>query len=56
MTGDTTQEAAKDLGYKKNDFPNAEYFSKTMLSLPIYPELSNEEINYVSRKINEFFI
>jgi dTDP-4-amino-4,6-dideoxygalactose transaminase len=48
------QNAAKDLGYKKGDFPNTEIFSKTMISLPIYPELTDEEVYYVIEKVNSF--
>jgi dTDP-4-amino-4,6-dideoxygalactose transaminase len=49
------QEAAKDLGYSKGDFPNAESYALSMLSLPIYPELTNEEIQYVINIIKSFF-
>ena len=48
------QNAAKKLGYKNGDFPNTETFSKTMISLPIYPELTNEEVYYVIEKVNSF--
>jgi dTDP-4-amino-4,6-dideoxygalactose transaminase len=48
------QEAAKELGYKKGDFPKAEELANTILSLPIYPELSDEEVYYVVENIIEF--
>ena len=48
------QTAAKELGYKNGDFPNTEIFSKTMISLPIYPELTDEEVYYVIEKVNSF--
>ena len=48
------QNAAKELGYKNGDFPNTEIFSKTMISLPIYPELTDEEVYYVVEKVNIF--
>ena len=48
------QNAAKELGYKIGDFPNTEIFSKTMISLPIYPELTDEEVYYVVEKVNSF--
>jgi len=48
------QNAAINLGYKNGDFVNTETFSKTMISLPIYPELTNEEVYYVIEKINSF--
>ena len=40
------QECAKDLNYKIGDMPNSELFSKSMISLPIYPTLSNVELDY----------
>jgi dTDP-4-amino-4,6-dideoxygalactose transaminase len=49
------QPAAKFLGYKKNDFPEAEKQSKKILSLPIHHQLKLKEIEYISKKINEFF-
>jgi len=49
------QKASKNTGYKKGDFPVTEKQSKHILSLPIYPELSSEQINYVCDKIIEFF-
>jgi dTDP-4-amino-4,6-dideoxygalactose transaminase len=49
------QPAAKFLGYKKNDFPETEKQSKQILSLPIHHQLKLKEIEYISKKINEFF-
>lgn len=49
------QKAASNLGYKEGDFPNTELYAKTMMSLPIYPELSNEEVDYVILNIINFF-
>lgn len=49
------QPAAKNLGYCLGDFPVAERLAKTMLSLPIYPELHVHEIEYVTEKIRAFF-
>lgn len=44
----------RDLGYKAGDFPVSERLSSRILSLPIYPELEKEEINYIKNVINEF--
>lgn len=44
----------RKLGYKKGDYPNAEKFADTTLSLPMYPEIKLEEIEEVCRKIKEF--
>ena len=48
------QDAAKELGYKLGDFPNAEKYAKTMISLPIYPELSNAQAAYIIRTVKLF--
>ena len=49
------QDAAKDLGYKPGDMPLSEMYAKTMVSLPIYPELTNEEVNYVISTVSGFY-
>lgn len=43
--------AYKSLGYKQGDFPVAEKLAGEILSLPMYAELSGEEIEYVVRQI-----
>lgn len=48
------QECYKDLGYKEGDFPVAEEISRTELSLPMYYGMTDEEIDYVIKKVNEF--
>jgi len=49
------QKCFSDLGYKKGDFPVSEKLAESGLSLPIYPELSDNMIEYVAEKIKEFF-
>lgn len=49
------QKAAKTLGYKHGDFPVAERLASTAMSLPVYPELSDEQLNYVIKNILDFF-
>ena len=49
------QECFKYLDYKKGDFPETEMLAKSGLSLPIYPELTNEQIEYVSDAILKYF-
>lgn len=49
------QEAYTELNYKKGDFPIAETIANTCLSLPIYPGLDPEQINYICNKINLFY-
>jgi dTDP-4-amino-4,6-dideoxygalactose transaminase len=48
------QKALDYLGYKKGDFPVTEKLSDEILSLPIYPEMTDEQVIFVSDKINEF--
>jgi len=43
------------LGYKKGDFPVAEKLANEILSLPMYPELAKEQIEYVCEKIKAFY-
>lgn len=43
------------LKYRNGDFPVSERSAKRMLSLPIYPELSVNDIRYVSSLIHKFF-
>jgi dTDP-4-amino-4,6-dideoxygalactose transaminase len=50
------QKCFEHLGYKKGDFPVTEELAESGLSLPMYAELTNEQIKYVADSINEFFI
>jgi perosamine synthetase len=45
----------KMFGYKRGMFPLSEELCSTCLSLPMFPELSKEEISFVSEKIHDFF-
>jgi dTDP-4-amino-4,6-dideoxygalactose transaminase len=45
----------KNLGYKENDFPNAELYYNQCLSLPMYAGLLDAEQDYVIEKVLEFF-
>ncbi len=37
-----------------NDFPNADFAAEHSIALPVYPELTEEQITYVVEKITEF--
>lgn len=49
------QEAAGIFGYKKGDLSNTEKACSEILSLPIYPELKQEDQRYIGEKIQEFY-
>jgi dTDP-4-amino-4,6-dideoxygalactose transaminase len=49
------QDCFSDLGCKKGDFPAAEHAALHTLALPIYPELSDDQMAYVVEKIKAFF-
>ena len=48
------QKAYEHLGYKEGDFAITERAAKRLLSLPMYPELTREQIKYVADAIKEF--
>jgi dTDP-4-amino-4,6-dideoxygalactose transaminase len=49
------QNAFKHLGYKEGDFPVTEKAAGEILSLPMYPELTAEQITYVANAVREFY-
>ncbi len=48
------QNAYSHLGYKEGDFPVTEKVTKEIISLPIFPELTESQINHVAETIKEF--
>ncbi|MHB8851958.1 MAG: DegT/DnrJ/EryC1/StrS family aminotransferase [Ignavibacteriaceae bacterium] len=48
------QECFANLGYKRGDFPLSEMSADTSIALPIYPELSKNQIEFVVKTIKEF--
>lgn len=48
------QKAYASEGYRKGDFPVTESVASRLLSLPMFPELSNEQIEYVADCIKQF--
>jgi len=49
------QPAFKYLGHRKGDFPESEKTAREVLSLPIFPEITKRQQNYIIRKIREFY-
>lgn len=48
------QECYRDLGYGEGDFPVAEAAQKRILSLPIFPEITEAEVERVVTTLGEF--
>ena len=48
------QRSAQTMGHKKGDFPVVESQVETMLSLPIFPELRDDEMRHVAETIKSF--
>ena len=46
------QPCSRQFNYKEGDLPNVERLAKSMISLPIYPLLKEDEINYVIESVN----
>ncbi len=49
------QKSMVELGYKEGDLPVTESVVSQILSLPMYAELSDEDIRFVADKIKEFY-
>jgi len=48
------QKAYADLGYKEGEMPVSEALAKNCLSLPIYAELEQNQIDFVIQSVNDF--
>jgi dTDP-4-amino-4,6-dideoxygalactose transaminase len=49
------QKAYTGLGYTEGDFPISEKVASEILSLPMYPQLTGSQQEYVATKIKEFY-
>ena len=47
------QKVYKNLGYKEGDMPVAEYLSHRTFAIPVYPELTKEQVDYVIDSIKK---
>jgi dTDP-4-amino-4,6-dideoxygalactose transaminase len=48
------QKAYAHLGYKQGDCPNAEYLAEHCVSLPMFAELTDDEVSHVIDVVNSF--
>ena len=48
------QPCYKDLGYSRGSFPISEKAAKEVVSLPVYPELTSEQVDYIISSVKEF--
>lgn len=49
------QKCYASLGYRRGSFPVAEKAARECLSLPIYPELTDDQVDRVASVVNQFF-
>jgi dTDP-4-amino-4,6-dideoxygalactose transaminase len=49
------QQAYNDMGHQLGDYPIAEKMSESVISLPLWPGMNDDEIMKVSIKVREFF-
>ena len=49
------QKPAQDLGYREGDFPVTMSLARRILSLPLYPEMTDEHQDYVVDLVEEFY-
>lgn len=49
------QKVYADVGWRAGDFPVAEEISRKILPLPMYPELTEEQVDYVISTIRQFY-
>jgi len=48
------QKAYQDVRYKAGDFPIAEKLCECVLSLPMHTELSEEQMEYITKNVLEY--
>jgi dTDP-4-amino-4,6-dideoxygalactose transaminase len=50
------QKAYQEMGYRKEDFPLTDQWSRKILSLPFFPEMKESEMEEVARQIKIYFM
>ncbi len=48
-----TSPMGRKLGYKEGDLPVTEEYAKRLLRLPLYPDMSKEELDFICKKVYE---
>lgn len=51
-----TTESFMYLGYKEGDFPVSENASRIVLSLPIFPQMTEDDTNYIIGSVKNFYL
>lgn len=49
------QNCFSHLGYKRGDFPVSEQLASDSLALPVYPELTESDLDYVCESLRDFY-
>lgn len=49
------QQCFAELGYQRGDFPRAERAAEELIAIPVYPELTLQQQEYVVKAIEEYF-
>ena len=49
-------ECYSDSNYKKGDLPISESLPEKVLSIPVSPGLTDEQVEFVANSINDFFV
>lgn len=49
------QNCFSELGYREGDLPVSERICRQVISLPVFPEMTDEQINYVVEGVRKFF-
>jgi dTDP-4-amino-4,6-dideoxygalactose transaminase len=49
------QEVYNKLTFRRGDFPESEAAQDEVMSLPMYPEITEDQVRYIVNTIREFF-